>query len=43
MPGVKIGSGAVVLPGSVLKADTEVPAGEIWGGIPAVRVRGAVD
>jgi len=41
MPGVSIGAGAVLLPGSVLKAGTEVPPGETWGGIPAVRVRGA--
>jgi len=39
MPGVKIGPGAVVLPGSVLKSGEEVPAGELWGGIPAVRIR----
>ena len=43
MPGVKIGSRAVVLPGSVLKAHTEVPPGEIWGGIPAARIRGVVN
>ena len=41
MPGVAIGAGAVILPGSVLKAGTEVPAGETWGGVPAVRLKGA--
>ena len=39
MPGVQIGAGAVIFPGSVLKAGTEVAAGEIWGGVPAVRIR----
>lgn len=43
MPGVKIGPGAVILPGSVLRAGTEVPTGETWGGIPAARIRIAVD
>ena len=39
MPGVNIGPGALILPGSVLSAGTEVPAGELWGGIPAVRIK----
>ncbi len=43
MPGVQIGPGAVVLPGSVLKTDAKVPAGEIWGGVPAVRLKSAVE
>jgi acetyltransferase-like isoleucine patch superfamily enzyme len=43
MPGVAIGAGAVILPGSVLKADTKVPARETWGGVPAVRLKGATD
>lgn len=41
MPGVSIGAGAILLPGSVLKVGTEVPAGETWGGIPAIRIKGA--
>ena len=35
---VEIGEGARILPGSVVMPKTVVPAGEIWGGIPAVRV-----
>jgi len=43
MPGVRIGALAVVLPGSVLKANTVVPAGETWGGVPAARLKGPAD
>ncbi len=35
---VEIGEGARILPGSVVMPKTVVPAGEIWGGIPAVRI-----
>lgn len=38
MPGVSVGAGAILLPGSVLKSGTEVPSGETWGGVPAVRL-----
>lgn len=41
MHGVTIGAGAVILPGSLVMADTEIPEGEIWGGLPAVRIKGA--
>lgn len=41
MHGVRIGAGAVILPGTLLPADTEVPAGEVWGGMPAVCVKPA--
>jgi acetyltransferase-like isoleucine patch superfamily enzyme len=41
LPGVRVGAGAVILPGSVVKLNTVVPAGETWGGIPAVRVKEA--
>lgn len=35
-PGVTIGEGAVILPGAVVTKD--VPAWEIWGGMPAKKV-----
>lgn len=35
MPGVTLGPEAVVLPGSVVSSHTEIPAGEVWGGVPA--------
>jgi acetyltransferase-like isoleucine patch superfamily enzyme len=35
---VEIGEGARILPGSVVMPKTVIPAGEIWGGIPAVRI-----
>jgi len=35
MGGVKIGKGAKILPNSVVMPKTEVPAGEVWGGVPA--------
>lgn len=35
MGGVKIRKGAKILPNSVVMPKTEVPAGEIWGGVPA--------
>lgn len=38
MAGVEIGEGAKIMPGSVVMPKTVVPAGEIWGGVPAVRV-----
>ncbi|HRH82272.1 MAG TPA: hypothetical protein PLW81_14625 [Thiobacillaceae bacterium] len=41
MHGVTIGAGAVVLPGSLVMADSEIPEGEVWGGLPAVRIKGA--
>ncbi|MBL0059060.1 MAG: hypothetical protein IPP35_08115 [Elusimicrobia bacterium] len=38
LPGVTIGAGAVILPGSVVKLNTNIPAGETWGGVPAKRI-----
>ena len=38
MGGVEIGEGAKILPGSVVMPKTRVPAGEIWGGVPAQKV-----
>jgi acetyltransferase-like isoleucine patch superfamily enzyme len=35
---VEIGEGSRVLPGSVVMPKTVIPAGEIWGGVPAVRI-----
>ncbi|MBI3333250.1 MAG: hypothetical protein HYZ93_04085 [Candidatus Omnitrophica bacterium] len=35
MPGVTVGSDAVVLPGSVVPPNSRIPAGEVWGGVPA--------
>jgi len=35
MPGVTLGPDAVVLPGSVVPPSTQIPAGEVWAGVPA--------
>lgn len=35
MGGVTIGEGAKVLPNSVVMPKTEIPPGEVWGGVPA--------
>ncbi len=35
MGGAKIGRGAKILPNSVVMPKTEVPPGEVWGGVPA--------
>lgn len=35
MPGVTIGNGALVAAGSVVKKHSNIPANEIWAGIPA--------
>jgi acetyltransferase-like isoleucine patch superfamily enzyme len=37
--GVEIGDDAVVATGSVVKKDTRIGPGEIWGGVPAKRIR----
>ncbi len=39
MAGVEIGDGAVVAAGSVLPPFTKVPAGELWGGAPARKIK----
>jgi carbonic anhydrase/acetyltransferase-like protein (isoleucine patch superfamily) len=36
LPGVRIGNGAVVAAGAVV--NTDIPAQEIWGGVPARRI-----
>jgi acetyltransferase-like isoleucine patch superfamily enzyme len=38
MPGCEIGDGAVIAANAVLKKGTIIGPGEIWGGVPAVRV-----
>jgi hypothetical protein len=39
LPGVTLGDGAVLAPNSVATVDTVIPAGELWGGTPARRLR----
>ncbi len=38
MPGCEIGDGAILAANAVLKKGTIVGPGEVWGGVPAVRV-----
>ena len=39
MPGVVIGEDAVVAAGAVVAPNTRIPAGELWGGIPAKKIK----
>jgi len=39
MSGVVIADGAIVSAGAVVKKDTKIGAGEIWGGVPAKRIK----
>jgi acetyltransferase-like isoleucine patch superfamily enzyme len=39
MPGVEVGENSVVLPGSVVTMRTQIPSNEIWGGIPARKIK----
>lgn len=39
MPGVVVGDAAVVTAGAVVPPETVIPAGEMWGGIPARRIK----
>ncbi|MYM37227.1 acyltransferase [Duganella sp. FT94W] len=41
MAGVQIGDNAIVSTGAVVTKDTRIGAGEIWGGIPARRIKSA--
>ncbi|WP_343731429.1 DapH/DapD/GlmU-related protein [Duganella sp.] len=41
MAGVHIGDNAIVSTGAVVTKDTRIGAGEIWGGIPARRIKAA--
>ncbi len=43
LAGVTIGDGALVATGSVVKKGTHIAAGEVWGGVPAKRLRGGVE
>jgi acetyltransferase-like isoleucine patch superfamily enzyme len=40
-PDVKIGNGAKIAAYSVVMRGTVIPPGEVWGGIPARKLRGA--
>jgi acetyltransferase-like isoleucine patch superfamily enzyme len=39
LPGVSLGDHAVLAPNSVAATGTQIPAGELWGGNPARRLR----
>lgn len=39
MPGVEVGDGAIVAAGAIVLKNTRIPAGEVWGGVPAVKLR----
>jgi hypothetical protein len=39
MSGVSIGDGAIVSAGAVVLKDTRIGPGEVWGGVPAKRLR----
>lgn len=39
MPGVTIGDNTIVSAGAVVLKDTQIGAGEVWGGVPAKRLR----
>lgn len=41
MAGVRIGDNAIVSAGAVVTKDTHIGAGEIWGGIPARKIKAA--
>jgi acetyltransferase-like isoleucine patch superfamily enzyme len=39
MPGVSLGENSVVVAGSVVKMDTNIPPNELWGGTPARKIK----
>jgi len=39
MPGVELGDNAVLAPGAVAITDTKIPANELWGGVPARKLK----
>lgn len=39
MPGVDVGEGSIVTAGAVVTMDTKIPPGELWGGIPARKIK----
>ena len=38
-PGVEIGDNCIVAAGSIVTKNTRIPVNEIWGGIPAKRIK----
>jgi acetyltransferase-like isoleucine patch superfamily enzyme len=40
-PGVTIGENAVIATNALIPKYRTIPAGEVWGGLPAVRIRGS--
>lgn len=38
LPDVRVGDGAIVAAGAVVTKGTRIPAGEIWGGVPARKI-----
>lgn len=43
MSGVEIGADSVVTAGAVVPPDTKIPANELWGGSPAVRIKSLLE
>ena len=39
MPGVCVGENSIVVAGSVVKMDTNIPPNELWGGMPARKIK----
>lgn len=39
MPGVELGENAVLAPGGIAIMDTKIPANELWGGVPAKKIK----
>jgi acetyltransferase-like isoleucine patch superfamily enzyme len=39
MSGVRIGDGAIISAGALVLKDTQIGPGEVWGGVPAKRLR----
>lgn len=39
MPGVQIGDESIVAAGALVPMDTVIPPGEVWGGIPARKIK----
>lgn len=40
LPGVTIGNNTIIAAGSVVVKNTRIPANEVWGGIPARKIKG---
>jgi acetyltransferase-like isoleucine patch superfamily enzyme len=39
MPGVVVGANSTVTPGAVVLMNTKIPSNELWGGIPAKKIK----